>query len=284
MTNRNARAKIARETVEILEQGNYLSDSNDLVEITPALRKAVINSVLYKPDMFTAVLEQRDKLFANTPGKQTTFAVINATTLEVAKELYYRSESPNIACLNFASAKNPGGGFLGGSQAQEESLARSSGLYSCLMEKFEMYEYNRHHGSSLYSNHIIYSPDVPVFRAEDGALLTEPYFLSFITAPAVNAGAVQQNEPHKMSQINKVMSDRMEKILAIAFVHNHDDLILGAWGCGVFKNDPMEVAKLFATHLLKHGAFFNRFNNVVFAVLDRTDKQEIFKAFQQVFA
>jgi uncharacterized protein (TIGR02452 family) len=138
MTNRDTRARLARETVEILEQGFYLSHSDDLVVISLALESAVTNSILYKPEMFTAVSEQRDKLFETQPAKQTTFEVVNATTLEVAKELYERYENLSIACLNFASAKNPGGGFLGGSQAQEESLARSSGLYSCLMQRYNV--------------------------------------------------------------------------------------------------------------------------------------------------
>jgi uncharacterized protein (TIGR02452 family) len=284
MTNRDTRARLARETVEILEQGFYLSHSDDLVEISLALESAVTNSILYKPEMFTAVSEQRDKLFETQPAKQTTFEVVNATTLEVAKELYERYENLSIACLNFASAKNPGGGFLGGSQAQEESLARSSGLYSCLMQRYEMYEFNRQYGSSLYSEHMIYSPDVPVFRTEDGSLLSEPCFLSFITAPAVNAGAVRQNEASNISQINQVMNTRMEKVLSVAFIHNHDTFILGAWGCGVFKNEPKTVAHLFANHLQKGGKFFNRFNRIVFAVFDRTEKQEIFAAFEQAFA
>jgi uncharacterized protein (TIGR02452 family) len=90
MTNRDTRARLARETVEILEQGFYLSHSDDLVEISLALESAVTNSILYKPEMFTAVSEQRDKLFETQPAKQTTFEVVNATTLEVAKELYER--------------------------------------------------------------------------------------------------------------------------------------------------------------------------------------------------
>ena len=98
-------------------------------------------------------------------------------------------------CLNFASAKNPGGGLLSGSQTQEESLARSSGLYATLLPMTELYAYNRHLGTSLYSDYMIYSPDVPVFRSDSGLLLEVPYLASFITAPAVNAGAVEKNEP-----------------------------------------------------------------------------------------
>jgi len=70
--------------------------------------------------------------------------------------------------LNFASAKNPGGGFLGGGSAQEESLARSSGLFPCINQMQQMYETNRAYRSCLYTDHMIYSPRVPVFRDDEG--------------------------------------------------------------------------------------------------------------------
>jgi len=99
-------------------------------------------------------------------------------------------------CLNFASARHPGGGFLGGAQAQEESLARTSGLYACLTSAHckKMYLINQQNKSCLYSHRIIYSPDVPVFKDDDGAILDEWYSMNFISAPAVNAGVVRKRD------------------------------------------------------------------------------------------
>src|SRR6185437_10556724 len=98
-----------------------------------------------------------------------------------------------VLALNFASARHPGGGFLKGSQAQEESLARASGLYACIAPLRGMYDANHRFRSCLYTDHLIYSPDVPVFRADNDSLLDHPYPVSFVTAPAVNAGAVRTN-------------------------------------------------------------------------------------------
>lgn len=183
--------------------------------------------------------------------------------------------------LNFASARNPGGGFLGGSQAQEESLARSSGLYPCLMAQFALYEFNRGNPSCLYSDWMIYSPGVPVFRNDDGVLLDAPYDATFLTAPAVNAGAVRQNEPDAVGRIDATNRERARKLLWIANHHGHRTLILGAWGCGVFRNDPRAMAGMFAD--LLHGEFAGCFDRVVMAVYDRTAGQQVLAAFTQAF-
>lgn len=172
---------------------------------------------------------------------------------------------------------------MGGSQAQEESLARSSGLYPCIAQMKEMYEFGRQGRSGLYLDHMIYSPDVPIFKDDAGNLLSGFYTLSIITSAAVNAGAVAQNEAHNVNKIDAIMLARMEKILSVALLHEHKTIILGAWGCGVFRNDARVVAKLFGKHLLAGGRFHNRFDSVRFAVLDRTKRKETFEAFDKVF-
>jgi uncharacterized protein (TIGR02452 family) len=187
-------------------------------------------------------------------------------------------------CLNFASAKNPGGGFLSGSQAQEESLARSSGLYACLLPMTEMYDYNRNIGTSLYSDYMIYSPRVPVFRHDDGLLREQPFCASFVTAPAVNAGAVMKNETQNVWFIGPTMAARTNKILWAAQHQGHDTLILGAWGCGVFGNEPSAVAQVFSDALGPNGLFHGTFERVVFAVYDLSPNQETNSAFERVLA
>ncbi len=87
-----------------------------------------------------------------------------------------------IGILNFASAKNPGGGFLGGSQAQEESLARSIALYASLQSEFQFYEEHREMVILLYSHSMIFSPNCPVFRDDQGVLLSKPMLASLLVA------------------------------------------------------------------------------------------------------
>lgn len=115
----------------------------------------------------------------------------------------------------------------------------------------------------MYTSWAIYSPDVPVFRDDAGTFLEAPWLCSMLTAPAVNAGAVPE---HRRREIGRVMGERIERVLAIAAAHGHDTLVLGAWGCGAFKNDPEEIAELFQRAL--DGPFRGVFALVHFAVLD----------------
>ncbi len=170
---------------------------------------------------------------------------------------------------------------MNGSQAQEESLARSSALYATQMARFELYEHNRARSTCLYSDWMLYSPGVPVFRRDDGQLLARPYPVSFLTAPAVNAGAVRQNEPDRADLIDATNRKRARKLLWVAATNGHATLILGAWGCGVFRNDPGSIARIFKD--LLSGEFAGCFSRVVMAVYDTTGDQKVRGAFAPLF-
>jgi uncharacterized protein (TIGR02452 family) len=284
MSKRTTRAQVAQETVAILEKGRYPGPTGQTVVVCADLEAARSGSVLYRPSDFKAIFRRRDEtLRARADRQSVDFEVVNETTLHAARRLL-ENGCERVLALNFASARNPGGGFLKGSQAQEESLARASELYACLAPLVEMYDVNRQHSSCLYTDHMIYSPDVPVFRDDTDALLESAYPVSFITAPAVNAGAVKHNEPENVGQIEPVMLSRIEKVLSVAVVHGHETLVLGAWGCGVFANDPERVASWFARHLKDEGLFRNAFRRVVFAVLDSTADGSTIRPFERVFA
>ncbi|HEU0302120.1 MAG TPA: TIGR02452 family protein [Longimicrobium sp.] len=272
--NRERRAALARETLEILSEGRYAGPSGRVVEIGDAQQAAVAGSLLYRPHDFPDPLPGCPR----EPVPAAVVEVTGETTLQAARRL----ADADPVCLNFASARNPGGGFLSGSQAQEESLARSSGLYPCLQALPEMYQHNRQRGTLLYSDHMIYSPRVPVFRGDGGGLLEEPFLASFITAPAVNAGAVRLNEPGSEALIRPTMAERLRKVLWVAAHHGHRVLVLGAWGCGVFGNDPRMIAGLFGEALGPGGLFARCFDHVAYAVFDRTPDQAVLTAFREV--
>jgi uncharacterized protein (TIGR02452 family) len=280
MSKRSTRALIAQETVAILSRGWYKAPDGRTVAVAQDAARARDRSRHYTPGDFGALFRRRDAVLgASGERTPTTFRVVNSTTLAACRQLLAEGFE-DVACLNFASAKNPGGGFLNGSQAQEESLARASGLYPCIAPMRAMYDANRQSPSCLYSDHMIYSPRVPVFRDDEDALLDEPYPISIITSPAVNVGALAK---HETPLIASTMLTRIEKVLSVAVAHEHTALVLGAWGCGVFRNDPNDVARWFRHHLCDSPAFRNAFRIVVFAVYDLTADQHALRPFAEAF-
>lgn len=277
--SRSKRATIGQETVDIVEQGSYQAANGAHVDIARRVAECLRETK-------TVTSSELDLTLTNLlPGKRRTeIEVTNETTLAVARRIVVDDGTQNVLCLNFASAKNPGGGFLGGSQAQEESMARSSALYASLLTQNDSYyETNRKCRTALYTDTMIVSPNVPVFRDDEGILLVNPYRLSILTSPAVNAGAIRKNEPEKVNLIRPTMAARIANVLAVAAHHGYEHLILGAWGCGVFRNDPEEVAELFADALRQDARFSNRFRSVTFAVYDVTSDERIITPFRHLF-
>jgi uncharacterized protein (TIGR02452 family) len=142
----------ANETLRIIAEGRY-STKRGVVEIGEAIRGAVASTVTYKP----GDVAPRQKGGAKTFRVEVT----NETTSAAGRRLTIDEKESRVCVLNFASARKPGGGFLGGAKAQEEDLARASALYACLEPQRAYYDANRKHDSTLYTDHVIYSPNVP---------------------------------------------------------------------------------------------------------------------------
>lgn len=278
--NRRQRVELADETLRILRTKKYQLSTGETVDISSALENCIQLSDCYEPGQLA---EMRDSLIAASSSNQTVFAVANETTLSGAWRLTEKNEFANVGVLNFASAKSPGGGFRTGSQAQEESLARSSGLFYSLLEFDGYYDYHKGLRTCMYSDRMIFSPKCPVFRDDDGHLLQSPYAVSILTSPAPNAGAIAKNEPQKADQIENVFRERMSKALALFAAKQCDALVLGAWGCGVFRNDSNMVAKLFGELLNAPGCFADRFKYVLFSVLDSSPQEGTYSAFRETF-
>jgi uncharacterized protein (TIGR02452 family) len=131
---------------------------------------------------------------------------------------------------------------------------------------------------------MIHSPAVPVFRdGTTGELLEEPYTCGFLTAPAPNAKVVLERDASRAAEVVRVMRARVARSLAIAAHYGHRNLVLGAWGCGVFGNDPVVVANAYADELI-NGTYAGVFDEVVFAVLDWHEERRTIRPFVERFA
>lgn len=265
----------------IVAAGRYIAPSGAAVEIRDAVAAACAGTVSYPP-------EDLDRLLENAaPGTAATrIEVTGESSMSAARRLHDEGveERPvPIAVLNFASARNAGGGYLGGARAQEEDLCRVSALYTTLRQAPDYYAEHRASKDPLYSHRVVYSPDVPVYRDVRYRLLDEPYRVAFLTSPAPNAGVLARWNPADTAVLPELLTERAARVLAVAAHHGRHSLVLGAWGCGVFRNDPGQVAAAFQRNLSVGGRFEGAFDRIVFAVFDKSAGQPNLAAFRGTF-
>lgn len=179
------------------------------------------------------------------------------------------------AVLNFSSYKNPGGMFINGSKAQEECLCHESFLYNVLKEfQSEFYDWNNQHkNKALYLNRGMYTYNVLFFKGNDKK------FCDVITCAAPNKSAAQKYQNVSDKENERVLRSRIRYVLDIAADNRVKTLILGAYGCGVFGQNPVEVAAIFKEYL--YGYFNGMFEKVVFAV--PKGKNNNLEAFKKIF-
>lgn len=268
---------IAKETLDILERGEFVSASGKVINFAVEQKMAEDGTKLYRP-------EDVEKLMQHTDNEASSYSVevTDETTQVAAYRLVKVEGCQDLVLLNYASARNPSGGFINGAKAQEEDLARCSGLYLCQLKQPTYYEVNRLHDSLLYTDHIIYSPRVPWFRKRSRELLDEYFLASVITAPAPNAGQVLRRNPTAHSEIESVVRRRAGYVLAVARDNGHRSLLLGAWGCGVFCNNASMVADAFG-QWLESPSFHGCFDRVVFGIYDSSKSKDTLHAFQNRF-
>ena len=182
------------------------------------------------------------------------------------------------AVLNFASATNPGGGVEKGASAQEECLCRVSTLYPCLVDqkmRASFYTPHRKHGNALHNDDIIYTPKVLIIKDDDHNMLATPFLVDVISCAAPNLRE-KPNNAYNSGDGNRVqISDnkllalhekRARKIFASAIANGVEVLILGAFGCGAFCNDPYVVARAYKNVLPE---FEQYFQTIEFAIYCR---------------
>ncbi|KAF8341040.1 hypothetical protein F5887DRAFT_977897 [Amanita rubescens] len=269
--SRPGRKGIAEETIKAIENGSYTS-KGITYDLSQKTKESESGTRFYGAD---SNLSSWREASPATPSPRTEVSLLEISTLAGARHLSDRVPDAKIGILNFASTKNPGGGFLSGSQAQEESIARSSNLYSILMSPTAQQFYKLHRASpqdGFYSHSMIYSPGITVFR-DDKANWVEPLQVDVVTSPAVNAGLMrgklrEKFEPEEIeAKIAAAMKERMARILYLFEKEGVKNVVLGSFGTGVFKNKVDMVARTWAEHLSPGARFNQSFDHVVFAIL-----------------
>ena len=285
---------VGQETMNIGERGWYINRRGRKVDISEALDKAKSESEHYH---FDHTFEPPSKKLL---GSHTTkFTIAYGSPLQLASKLqqHVATDGGQVAVLNSASSKNPGGRVLKGTLSQEDQICRASLLYPCLFQYFgvrgKYYDINLSppYNGTTSSACAIFSPRVPVIREDsvESPLLDDPEYISFVSIPATNAfthgklpdeDACPEEEYEKRRKILKAdMRDRIYRALSIMASHNCTDIVLSAFGCGVHGNDPYMVSSIFKELLEKD--FGGVFHRVIFAIQPsrRTNYQAFTKHF-----
>lgn len=273
---RTKNAEIFRDT-----ERRYTSD--------PALMQAVQKST--EAQVF---ISQRESVIVPSPHKAEKAKVIvsGKRSLEVAE--HYAKQGKKVCVLNFASATNPGGGVVNGSSAQEECICRCTTLYPCLNTDQmwnTFYKPHRKAANPLYNNDCIYTPDVCVFKSDTN--FPEPlpkeewWSINILTCAAPNFRERPSNFMNPRagntaakitpSELEKLLTARIRRIFEIVVVNRNEVLILGAFGCGAFRNPPQIVAKVFNVVMQDYLCYFDTIEYAVYHTEREVANYEAFR-------
>lgn len=217
----------------------------------------------------------------------------------VSKKRSYEAASAyknqEICVHNFASATTPGGGVVKGSSAQEECLCRCSTLYFNLNTP-KMWEgfYTPHRAAQnpIHNDDCIYTPGVVVMKSDTASPKLMPkedwYSVNVITCAAPNLRLMPSNRMNTGDGYKKIkMADkdllalhekRLTRILDIALEEKNEVVILGAFGCGAFENNPRVVA-LAAKNMIEK--YLYSFKTIEFAIYCSPKDEQNFVSFKQ---
>ena len=270
---RKRRAEIFQQTMSLVDSGEYISKSSKRIQF-PAPAPMMTATVFY------------DKEFSPNQKQnygQMEISVQNNDCVLVGKEL--KEQGFNPAVLNMASASNPGGGVIRGAGAQEENLFRRSNLFKSMYQFADyasMYGIPKSESQYPLNFHFggIYTPNAFFFRGleKDGyPLLDGPIILSVISVAAINLSRHEISVQDYLS----VTKNKIQTILRIGIDHGHDALVLSAFGCGAFGNDPYVMASLFLK-VLHEPEFENSFRKIVFAIVDDHNSKGNYASFGKI--
>ena len=276
------RTDVFHSTLQIVGRGCYHAQSGEVVRLD------VNNDIALQSKFYSAEI--------NTHGLRGSFDTriyaVNDDCLAYARRLV--ETDSDVCVLNMANRRNPGGGVLNGAGAQEEYLFRCTDYYRSLYQYIDysgMYGIMRApHSYPLDRNYGgIFSPSVTVFRGleEEGyPLLSQPWKVNMVAVPAVSnprcisIEGVIRIAPDLISGVK----NKMRTVLRIAAINGQKTLVLGALGCGAFRNPPLHTAELFK-EVIGEPEFAGVFRRICFVIKeDHNSRGEgNFKPFAQVF-
>lgn len=256
---------------------NTLAMISECASLSEAVNQSIFHTRFYPEEETPSV---NKKL-----GKQAKVSVTNHRTFQAARLMNARHPDRRIAVLNFASATSPGGGVKTGSSAQEESLCRCSTLFPVLNRKIlqeKYYSFHKFRSDTIYTDSCIYTPGIKIIKSDENQpeRLPEDKWMNVdvITSAAPN---FRRTNSLPSEELYELHLRRGRKILDVALDNGIESLVLGAFGCGAFRNDPQVVAKAYAKLMEEYS---EAFDEIEFAVFYHENEVANYKAFKEALS
>jgi len=279
------RVRILRETMKAAEDGCYMVADRKVM--LPFDYDAVREVKFYTPEQTADLLGRAvSRPLRQAPAR---IVLVNQDTLEAAVALHRGREAGEkpVLILNFANPHRPGGGIRAKPGTQEEHLCVKTTLLCSLetQEAWPFYQTNLDCGTQAQTDSILFSPNTMVIRNPDLSLREDPFPVAVMTVSAPIASRMEQEE---LPNLENILCSRIHGMLRAAAAEGYTRLVLGAWGCGNFGNDPELVARLFRDALKEPAGdggvrLEYRFSEVAMAVFDPSEDQVRYRSFARYF-
>ena len=262
------------------------------------LTHLALKTAIKQADQQQYIVYENDVVMTNKEPKfrkPAKVMVSKKRSLEAAKAY----PGMKVAVHNFASATNPGGGVIRGSNAQEEAICRCSTLFFNLYKEEMRIGFYDHHRNMLksgemdvtYNDDCIYTPGIVVFKTDTVSPQIMPekdwYRVDVISCAAPNlrynpSNPMNPNSGNKAVQLSDMELftlhvKRMRRILDIAKRENVEVIILGAFGCGAFYNSPEVVAEVMTQVIKEYSYDFKVIEFAVYCSPDHTENYDVFE-------
>lgn len=249
-------------------KGDKVAPQRHIQTISMLFDNQIRNSIMHSKVINPYLLRPLQKI------QRHYYTDIEVTDRDTVSQLFTEVEKCTV--LNFASYKHAGGGFINGMMAQEECLCQASTLYPVLNAFMDIYyvPHAKTLNDGLYTDEGIISHDIIFFNH----FYERSVNADVITLAAPNMFRRDKHDPQRQDALRR----RCKAVLELAYLLGNDVLILGAYGCGVFSNDPFTVARFFKEWL--NTEYFGMFKKVIFAIPDigKTGKRN-YDTFVKVF-